>query len=72
LAYSLYTGRFLSLLWIQKTILKMAKYISGKKPFVNAFANIVDKNETTVFIEQSKYNDEDIIEIEKDWKILTF
>ncbi len=50
----------------------MAKYISGKKPFVNAFAYIVDKNETTVFIEQSKYNDEDIIEIEKDWKILTF
>jgi len=25
-----------------------------------------------VIIEQSKYNDEDIIEVEKDWKILTF
>lgn len=25
-----------------------------------------------MIIEQSKYNDEDIIEIEKDWKILTF
>jgi len=25
-----------------------------------------------VIIEQSKYNDEDIIKIEKGWKILTF
>ena len=46
--------------------------IKLKKPYPNAFANIIDKNETTVIIEQSKYNDEDVIEIEKDWKILTF
>ena len=46
--------------------------IKSKKPYLNAFANIIDKNETTVIIEQSKYSDEDIIEIEKDWKILTF
>jgi hypothetical protein len=46
--------------------------IKARKAFVNAFTNIVDKNETTVIIEQSKYNDEDITEIEKDWKILTF
>ena len=46
--------------------------IKSKKVYPNAFANITDKNETTVIIEQSKYNDEDIIEIEKDWKILTF
>jgi len=46
--------------------------IKSKKVCPNAFANIIDKNETTVIIEQSKYNDEDIIEIEKDWKILTF
>jgi len=44
----------------------------SKKPYPNAFANIIDKNKTTVIIEQSKYNDEDVIEIEKDWKILTF
>ena len=44
----------------------------AKKPFANAFANIIDKNETTVIIEQSKYDEDDIIEIEKDWKILTF
>lgn len=46
--------------------------IKSKKPYPNAFASITDKNETTVIIEQSKYNDEDVIEIEKDWKILTF
>ena len=46
--------------------------IKSKKPYPNAFANIIDKNEITVIIEQSKYNDEDIIEVEKDWKILTF
>ncbi len=46
--------------------------IKSKKPYSNAFANIIDKNETTVVIEQTKYNDEDVIEIEKDWKILTF
>jgi hypothetical protein len=46
--------------------------IKSKKVYPNAFANVIDKNETTVIIEQSKFNDEDIIEIEKDWKILTF
>lgn len=39
--------------------------IKSKKSYLNAFANIIDKNETTVIIEQSKYNDEDVIEIEK-------
>ena len=46
--------------------------IKARKPFMNAFANIIDKNETTVIIEQSKYDEENVIEIEKDWKILTF
>jgi len=46
--------------------------IKSKKPFVNAFANIIDKNEITVIVEQSKYDDENVIEIEKDWKIITF
>ena len=40
--------------------------IKSKKPYLDAFTNIIDKNETTVIIEQSKYNDEDVIEIEKD------
>ncbi|MEA3454590.1 MAG: ACT domain-containing protein [Candidatus Caldatribacteriota bacterium] len=46
--------------------------VKSKKACPMAFANIIDKNETTVIIEQSKYNDKDVIEIEKDWKILTF
>jgi hypothetical protein len=46
--------------------------IKSRKVYSNAFANVIDKNETTVIIEQSKYNNEDVIEIEKDWKILTF
>ena len=46
--------------------------IKAKKSNPNAFANINTKNETTVIIEQSKYDEDDIIEIEKDLKILTF
>lgn len=46
--------------------------IKAKKTYPNAFANIIDKNETTVIIEQSKYDGKNVIDIEKDWKILTF
>jgi len=46
--------------------------IKARKPNSNAFANIIDKNETTMIVEQSKCDAENIIEIEKDWKILTF
>lgn len=46
--------------------------IKAKKPSLDAFANITDKNETTVIIEQSKYDEKNVIEIEKDWKVLTF
>ena len=46
--------------------------IKARKPSMNAFANIIDKNEITVIIEQSKYDEENVIDIEKDWKILTF
>lgn len=46
--------------------------IKAKKPYPNAFANIIDKNEITMIIEQSKYDEENVIEIEKSWKILTF
>ncbi len=40
--------------------------IKAKKPYPNAFANIIDKNETTVIVEQSKYDEENVIDIEKD------
>jgi hypothetical protein len=46
--------------------------IKAKKTYPNAFANVIDKNEITVIIEQSKYDEENVIEIEKGWKILTF
>lgn len=46
--------------------------IKSKKENTDAFANIIDKNEITVIINQSKYDAKDVIKIEKDWKILTF
>ena len=46
--------------------------IKSKKTYHGAFANIIDKNETTVIIDQSKFNEKDAIEIESNWKILTF
>lgn len=46
--------------------------IKSKKTDPRAFANIVDKNETTVIIDQSKFDVKNVIEIERDWKILTF
>lgn len=46
--------------------------IKSKKTYADAFANIIDKNEVTVIIDQSKFNQKDVIEIERDWKIFTF
>lgn len=46
--------------------------VKSKKTCSNAFANIVDKNEITVIIEQSKVNEDDVIEIERGWEMLTF
>ena len=73
LVYSLYAGDFKFIMdsenyfkngkvYIRKEAFAIIK---SKKTYPNAFANIIDKNETTVIIEQSKYNNEDIIEIEK-------
>ena len=38
--------------------------IKSKKSYPNAFANIIDKNEITVIIEQYKYDEENVMEIE--------
>ena len=46
--------------------------LKSKKAYPNAFASIIDKNETTVIIDQSKYDMDDVLEIESDWKIITF
>ncbi|HLC86999.1 MAG TPA: ACT domain-containing protein [Candidatus Nanoarchaeia archaeon] len=43
-----------------------------KKKYPKAFANINDKNELTVIIEKSKVKKEDVINIENDWKLITF
>jgi hypothetical protein len=46
--------------------------MKSKKSYPNAFANIIDKTETTVILEEDHVQDEDVIDIEHDWKILTF
>ena len=46
--------------------------VKARKPVTGSFANIIDDNEVTVIIDQSEYREENVIEIEKDWKILTF
>ena len=46
--------------------------VKSKNTYHDAFANIIDKNEITVIIDQSKLDEDDAIEIEKNWKMLTF
>lgn len=46
--------------------------VKSNKIYPNAFANIIDKNEITLIIEESKIIKKDILEIEEGWKILTF
>jgi len=46
--------------------------VKAKRPLPTAFAVIQDKNEITVIIDQSRINHEAVIEVEKDWKIITF
>jgi uncharacterized protein len=47
-------------------------FVKAKAPDSNAFAVIKDKNETTLIIEQSKVKKETVIEIEKDFRLITF
>lgn len=46
----------------------------AKKPLPDAMVTIQDKNEITVVIDQEKLeaHKDDLIEIDKDWKIITF
>ncbi|MEW6328904.1 MAG: ACT domain-containing protein [Candidatus Micrarchaeota archaeon] len=46
--------------------------LKAKKALQGAFAVIRDKNETTVIIDQSKLRGRDALEVERDWKIITF
>ena len=46
--------------------------VKSKKEYAEAFANIKYKDELTVIIDQNKIKKEDIIKIEKNWKLITF
>lgn len=46
--------------------------VNSKRFYTDAFANIRYNGEITVIMEQSKVRGEDIIEIERDWKLITF
>jgi hypothetical protein len=46
--------------------------VKAKRTRPDAFANIIDKKEITIVIEQGKVDKEEVIEIKKNWKILTF
>lgn len=46
--------------------------IKAREPDFGAFVNIIDKNEITVIMDQLKYIPENVIKIEKDYKLLTF
>ena len=46
--------------------------VKSKKNYDSAFANIKDNNELTVIINQDKIDEQDVIEIEEDWKLITF
>jgi hypothetical protein len=46
--------------------------VKAKRTRPDAFANIIDKNEITLVIQQGNVKEKEVIEIEKDWKILTF
>lgn len=46
--------------------------IRSRRTHPEAFANIFDQNEITVIIDEAKVDEEDVIEIQKGWKLLTF
>lgn len=54
---------------IQKETFSITK---AKKPEKEAFANIKDKAELTVIIEQKKLNKKNTIKAERDYKLITF
>jgi hypothetical protein len=46
--------------------------VKAKRPVADAFAVIQDKKDITVIIDQSRLDKEYIIDVEKDWKVITF
>jgi hypothetical protein len=46
--------------------------IRSRRTHPEAFANIIDHNEITVIMDETRVDEEDVIEIQKGWKLLTF
>lgn len=46
--------------------------VKAKRTSPDAFANIIDKNDITLVIDQQKVSENEVINIDKGWKILTF
>jgi hypothetical protein len=46
--------------------------IKAKGTHPRAFANICDKTEITVIIDETQYHPEEVLEVEPGWKIITF
>ena len=46
--------------------------IKSKRQHPRAFANIVDRNEITVIVDNNHIQKKEILEIQRDWKIITF
>jgi hypothetical protein len=46
--------------------------IRSRRTHPEAFANIIDHNDITVIMDETKVDEEDVIEIQKGWKLLTF
>lgn len=57
-----------------KVIISTITYaiVKSSKVDLRAFANIVASKETTIVIDQTLINLDEAIEIEKEWKLLTF
>lgn len=55
-------------------MVQKGKYVimKSKKPYTVAFPNIMDAREITVVLDRSIYDEKDVVEIEKRWRILTF
>jgi hypothetical protein len=46
--------------------------IRSRRTHPEAFANIIDQHEITVIMDETKVDEDDVIEIQKGWKLLTF
>ena len=46
--------------------------VKAKRPLEGAFATVEDKKEITVVIDKDRVKEEDVIEKDEGWKILTF